>query len=267
MNELTTVADAININYDENGNPTVSGRELHRALEVTTPYRIWFPRMCEYGFSEGTDFTTVNKNVRRADGAIMPQMQAEHDLTIDMAKELCMIQRTQKGKECRQFFIRIEEQWNSPEAVMARALKMADVKLLEAKQCIRTLETTVTEQKQQIDEMKPKALFADAVATSKDTILIRDLAKILKQNGIDIGAMRLFAWLRENGYLIRQRGDSYNTPTQYSMNLGLFEVSETPIVHSDGRVHVGKTAKVTGKGQQYFVNKFLKMKKQEREQE
>ena len=107
------------------------------------------------------------------------------------------------------------------------------------------------------ETMKPKALFADAVATSRTTILVGDLAKVLKQNGVDIGAKRLFAWLREQGYLIKRIGAEYNSPTQRAMELGLFEVKETAISHSDGHVTVQKTPKVTGKGQQYFINKFL----------
>ncbi|CDN24583.1 phage antirepressor protein [Lacticaseibacillus rhamnosus] len=107
------------------------------------------------------------------------------------------------------------------------------------------------------EAMKPKALFADAVATSHTTILVGDLAKVLKQNGVDIGAKRLFAWLREQGYLIKRIGADYNSPTQRAMELGLFEVKETAISHSDGHVTVQKTPKVTGKGQQYFINKFL----------
>lgn len=107
------------------------------------------------------------------------------------------------------------------------------------------------------ETMKPKALFADAVATSRTTILVGDLAKVIKQNGVDIGAKRLFAWLREQGYLIKRIGADYNSPTQRAMELGLFEVKETAISHSDGHVTVQKTPKVTGKGQQYFINKFL----------
>lgn len=112
-------------------------------------------------------------------------------------------------------------------------------------------------QAEQIEDMKPKALFADAVATSNTTILVGDLAKVLKQNGVDIGAKRLFSWLREQGYLIKRIGADYNSPTQRAMELGLFEVKETAISHSDGHVTVQKTPKVTGKGQQYFINKFL----------
>lgn len=109
----------------------------------------------------------------------------------------------------------------------------------------------------QAEENKPKVLFADAVSVSNTSILVGDLAKIIKQNGVNIGANRLFAWLRDNGYLIKRKGNDYNMPTQYSMDLKLFEVKETVITHSDGHTSISKTPKVTGKGQQYFVNKFL----------
>ena len=109
-----------------------------------------------------------------------------------------------------------------------------------------------------IESDKPKVLFADAVETSKTTILIGDLAKIIKQNGIDMGQKRLFAWLRENGYLIKRKRADYNMPTQKSMEMKLFEIKETAITHSDGHISVNKTPKVTGKGQQYFINLFLK---------
>lgn len=105
--------------------------------------------------------------------------------------------------------------------------------------------------------MRPKALFADAVSVSESSILVGELAKLLKQNGIEIGQNRLFAWMRDNGYLISRKGTDYNMPTQKSMELGLFKIKETSIQHSDGHVTVNKTPKVTGKGQQYFINKFL----------
>ncbi|MEM1473626.1 phage antirepressor KilAC domain-containing protein [Pediococcus pentosaceus] len=108
-----------------------------------------------------------------------------------------------------------------------------------------------------IREMKPKALFADSVATSHSTILIGELAKIMRGNGIDIGANRLFGWLRQKGYLISRRGSDWNMPTQKAMDQGLFKIKETSISHSDGTVSISKTTKVTGKGQQYFINKFL----------
>lgn len=110
----------------------------------------------------------------------------------------------------------------------------------------------------QIAELKPKALFADSVAASKSTVLVGELAKILKGNGVDIGANRLFKWMRENGYLINRKGSDWNMPTQRSMDMGLFKIKETTINHSNGTVSITKTPKVTGKGQQYFIGKFLK---------
>lgn len=108
-----------------------------------------------------------------------------------------------------------------------------------------------------VEKDKPKVLFADAVSASRTSILVGELAKLLKQNGIDIGQNRLFGWLRDNGYLIRRKGADFNMPTQRSMELELFTIKETVITHSDGSVNVSKTVKVTGKGQQYFINKFL----------
>lgn len=143
----------------------------------------------------------------------------------------------------------MEKELNSPERIMARALKMADAKILEFKNNIKMLENKV-------EQDKPKVIFADAVTTSKTSILVGELAKILKQNGHEMGQNRLFEWLRNNGYLIRRKGTDYNMPTQLSMELELFEIKETSITHSDGHISVNKTPKVTGKGQLYFVNKF-----------
>lgn len=117
---------------------------------------------------------------------------------------------------------------------------------------------TIEAQNKDIERMKPKEIFADAVAASSTAILIGELAKLLRQNGIDIGQNRLFDWMRKNGYLIRQKGSAYNTPTQRSADLGILTTKETVIVRSDGSTEVKKTVKVTGKGQQYFINKFLK---------
>ena len=135
--------------------------------------------------------------------------------------------------------------WNSPEMIMKRALEFAN-KQVESLQ-------------KKIEADKPKVLFADAVTASKSSILVGELAKILKQNGIDIGQNRLFEWLRNNGYLIKRKGTDYNSPTQRAMELGLFQVKETVITHSDGHTSINKTTKVTGKGQQYFINKLMEV--------
>lgn len=127
----------------------------------------------------------------------------------------------------------------------------------QTKLLFKTTLETMRRQNEQIAKLKPKALFADAVETSESSVLIGELAKILKQNGIEIGQNRLFAWMRENGYLIRQKGESYNLPTQRSMDMELFEIKKRTINNPDGSVRVTRTTKVTGKGQIYFVNKFL----------
>lgn len=134
--------------------------------------------------------------------------------------------------------------------IMAKAVLVAQSTIQQRDQRIKELESDVA-------AAKPKVLFADAVSASDSTILIGDLAKILKQNGCNTGQKRLFQWLRDNGYLIKRQGADYNSPTQRSMELGLFRVKETPIIHADGHVTVNKTVKVTPKAQIYFANKFL----------
>lgn len=136
--------------------------------------------------------------------------------------------------------------------------KMSDEEILA--KALLVAQKTIENKNKQIEEQKPKVIFADAVASSKDTILIRQLAKILNQNGIDMGEKRLYKWLRDNGYLIKQKGADYNTPTQRAMDLKLFEVKETSVTHSNGSVIISKTTKVTGKGQIYFINKFKEVK-------
>ena len=228
--------ELIKVDTNENLEPVVSGRELHKMLEVATAYKDWFPRMCEYGFVEGQDFSSFLSESTGGRPAV------DHLIKMDMAKEICMLQRTERGKFARQYFIQIEKDYNSPEKIMARALRIAEQEL-------STL-------KIQAEEMKPKALFADAVSASHTSILVGDLAKLLRQNGIDIGANRLFEKLREKGFLMKS-GSSKNMPTQASMDRGLFEIKEGSYINSDGVNVVTKTTKVTGKGQVYFVNLFL----------
>lgn len=245
MNEL------IPITY-QNDHPAVSARDLHEFLAVDTQFTHWFDRMKEYGFSESTDYEVLAKNDYNPKGG---RPAVDYVLTIDMAKELCMIQRTQRGKQARQYFLQVESAWNSPEKVMARALKMADV-------TIASLQDTNRQLAAEAAQNRPKAIFADAVAASESPMLIGELAKVLKQNGVDMGEKRLFEWMRGHGYLISRNGTDHNAPTQRSMDMGLFKVKETAITHSDGHVTVNRTTKVTGKGQQYFINKFLDGKSQ-----
>lgn len=240
MNEL------LKVNYD-NERITLSARELHEFLEIKTKYKDWFPRMCTYGFDENVDYRAMAQKRATAQGN--ETTYVDHEITLDMAKEIAMIQRSEKGKEVRQYFLELERRWNSPEAVMNRALEYSrkQVKaLMEEKQGL------IEENK----ELKPKALFADAVSASNESILIGQLAKLIRQNGYEIGQNRLFEWMRENEYLIK-KGERYNQPTQKSMDLGLFEIKERTITNPDGSTRITLTTKVTGKGQVYFINKFL----------
>ena len=133
---------------------------------------------------------------------------------------------------------------------------MSDDELLA--KALMVAQNKIAEKDKQIEQLTPKAIFADAVAASKTSILVGDLAKLLKQNGIDIGQKRLFQWMRDNGYLIKQKGNSYNMPTQRSMESGLFEIKETTVTHADGHISINRTPKITGKGQVFFVKKFLR---------
>lgn len=236
MNEL------INVTLNENQEPIVSGRDLHQALEIKTQYTKWLERMSDYGFEENEDYVAISQKRLTAQGN--QTEYTDHVLKLDMAKEIAMLQRNEKSKQVRKYFIQIEKDFNSPEKIMARALLMADKK-------VHKLEA-------QIEADRPKVLFADAVSASKSSCLIGELAKILKQNGINIGQNKLFQWLRANGYLISRRGESWNQPTQKSMQLGLFELKKTNINHADGHTTVNTTTKVTGKGQIYFIEKFQK---------
>nr|DAI45904.1 MAG TPA: KilAC domain protein [Caudoviricetes sp.] len=238
--------DLIKINY-ETEQPTVSARELHKALEVSSRFSRWFDTNKEM-FVEGEDYNKCTSSTVVNNGAV--RELEDYEITVLMAKHLSMMSRTEKGREIRNYLIDLEKAWNTPEQIMARALKMADAEMEKLKADNKYL---IADN----ERMKPKEIFADAVSTSHTSILIGDLAKILKQNGVETGQKRLFNWMRENGYLIKRQGVDRNMPTQKAMELGLFEVKESTVNNPDGSVRINKTTKVTGKGQQYFINKFL----------
>ena len=238
MNEL------IKVTTNENDEQLVSARDLHKALDLKIRFSLWWEKN-NGGLIAGEDFTSVSTDTVVNNGAV--RRLQDYALTLDAAKHLAMQSKTEKGREVRAYFIKIEKAWNNPEMVVQRALQIQTRKV-EALQ----LENA---------EMRPKALFADSVSASHTSILVGDLAKLIKQNGVEIGANRLFKWLRSEGYLIRRKGTDWNMPTQKSMDLGLFEVKETVVSHSDGHTSINKTPKVTGKGQVYFVNKLVEKPK------
>lgn len=161
----------IPINYDNPERPTVSGRELHDFLEIKTAYKDWFPRMCEYGFTEGEDFNPLRiERVHDEGGRMVSRTVDDHQLTIPMAKELCMIQRNERGKQARQYFLAVEAQWNSPEAVMRRAVLIADHKVKELQSVNRSLLA-------ENNDLKPDAEYARAVCVGKNCRTTTSLAK------------------------------------------------------------------------------------------
>lgn len=235
----------IPINYDGE-HPTVSARALHTGLEISRRFSVWFETNSQ-GFVENEDYTSVLSGTVVNNGAHR-EIQ-DYSLSVDMAKHICLMSRTEKGKQIRQYFIDLEKAWNTPEQIMARALKVADKRIESLKQDNVLLA-------QDVERMRPKEIFANAVAASHTSILIGELTKLLKQNGVETGQRRLFSWLRNHGYLIKS-GSSRNMPTQKSMELGLFEIKETTISNPDGSIRISRTTKVTGRGQQYFINKFI----------
>lgn len=223
----------------ENDQQLVSARDLYKGLQLKKRFSAWVEQNFK-DFDKNSDFTSVPGSTVVGNGAVKPIQ--DYALTLDMAKQLCMMSHTELGKKYRRYFIELEKKWNDPQEVVKRGYA-----ILQNENARLRIEN---------ESMKPKALFADAVATSQTDILIGELAKIIKQNGVDMGQNRLFKWLRKYNYL-GTRGSNYNMPTQYSMERGLFRIKETSITHSDGHITINKTPKVTGKGQQYFINKFL----------
>ena len=234
MNELITVnADTM----------TVSARDLHKALEIEKRFSAWFETNAQ-GFVEGEDYTSVLSGTVVNNGAF--RELDDYECSLDMAKHICLMSRTEKGKQCRQYLINLEKAWNDPAQVMARALKVAD-------QTIAQLSAKAEQLEIENKAMQPKAVFADAVSASDTSILVRDLAKIIKQNGMEMGEKRFYKWLREHGYIIK----GSTQPTQRAMEMGLFEIVERTVQRADMPPIVTSTTKITGKGQQYFINKLL----------
>lgn len=237
--------DIITVNYENADSPTVSGRELHEALKIETPYRIWFPRMCEYGFNKGKDYTPYI--------FVHPQNKQEvtdHQLTLDMAKELCMIQRTEIGRRFRQYFIEIEKSWNDPVLVMGRALEAQKQAAARLSETVHQLESTVAVQTQQISELKPKASYYDVVLNAKDLL---STSKIAKDYGKS--AVWLNKWLHEQGIQYKQ-GDIWLLYQKYAEQ-GYTSTKTQTFSGNDGEIHTKVHTYWTQKGR-LFIYDLLK---------
>ncbi|WPK12289.1 phage antirepressor KilAC domain-containing protein [Lysinibacillus louembei] len=220
---------------NEQGEIIVSGRELHEFLGISTKYMDWIKRMFDYGFTENVDFTVFLKNEPDVTAFGGIRKITDHALKLDMAKEISMIQRNEKGKQARQYFLHLERLWNSPEMVIKRAMDFQQQKIIQ-------LET-------QIQEDKPYTKFGRVVAISDGAVNIGTFAKMIyEKHGINIGRNKLMAWLRDNGYLIRQEGAEKNLPKQRYIENGWFRVRPAIIARTDGDVQKG-TPLITGKGQ------------------
>lgn len=236
----------------KNDQQLVSARELHKGLGLKKRFGDWSKQNFK-DFEEGEDFTTVPGGAVVQSGNGATRKYDDYALTLDMAKQLCMMSHSELGKKYRKYFIELEKKWNDPQEIVKRGYAI--------------LQNENAKLKIENNEMKPKALFADSVTASDTAILIGELAKILKQNNaselivdgkpVKMGQNNLFKWLRENGYLISRKGTDYNMPTQRAMELKIFVIKESSVTNPDGSVKVSKTTKVTGKGQIYFVNKFV----------
>ncbi|MGN0592004.1 MAG: antA/AntB antirepressor family protein [Ruminococcus sp.] len=224
MNEI------IKVNYGNADRPTVSGRELHEALDVETPYKKWFDRMTEYGFSENSDFWTI---LSESTGG---RPATDHQLTIPMAKEICMLQRTEKGKEIRRYFIAVEEQWNSPDAIMARALQLSNAKL-------KQLQITVSELTVENQIMKPKADYFDDLVDRNLLTGIRETAKEFQ-----INQKTFVEFLLDKKFLYRDKKGKL-VPYAKPLADGLFELKESK---NDATAWSGTQTMITPKGRETF---------------
>lgn len=226
MNQLITT------NHNESGEIIVSGRELHEFLEVKTNYSTWLERMTEYGFTQGTDYILLSNFEKQIGSG--GHNKIDHHIKLDMAKEISMIQRNEKGKQARRYFLQIEKLWNSPEMIIKRAMD------IQQKQ--------ITALEKQIEQDKRYTAFGKIVSGSSAAINIGAFSKMMyEKHGINLGRNKMFDWLREKGYLIKF-GREKNNPKQMYIEQGLFEVRPSIISRTIGDVE-NLTTLVTGKGQ------------------
>ena len=250
MNQLTKMFDGQNLTIiEKEGEPNFLLNDICRILELSNSRRVK-----ERLSDDVTSSYPIQDSLGRSQQATFVNEDGLYDVILDSRKKEAKRFRKWITSEVLPSIRKTGGYVDNDELFINTYLPHADD---QTKILFRTTLTTVRTQNDQIEKLKPKALFADAVETSKTSVLIGELSKILRQNGVDIGQNRLFKWLRENGFLIRQKGESYNLPSQKSMDMELFEIKKRTINNPDGSIRTTRTPKVTGKGQIYFVNKFI----------
>lgn len=239
---MTQLIPVIESGDGSNGDILVSGRDLHEFLKIGTTYTQWFERMTGYGFSENVDFIVITKSVNDDTAFGGKRKIINHHIKLDMAKEISMLQRSEKGKQARLYFLEIEKRWNSPEMIIKRAMDLQQQK-------IERLET-------QKKRDEPYTTFGKVVSNSDASINIGSFAKLVyDKHGLNIGRNKMFTWLRDRGYLIKA-GRERNQPKQRYLEQGLFETTVTLISRTHGDVET-VTTMVTGKGQVELSKKLL----------
>ena len=226
---------------ERDGEQLVSGRELHKFLESSERFSKWWERMVGYGFEENKDYTLYQK--------VHPQNKQEiidYLMKISMAKEISMLQRNEKGKEARMYFIKCEEAWNSDEIVMARAILIQNKKILGYKEKIDILE-------KKIENDAPRVSFAETIEKASDCLLVREFSKLIATEGIHLGEKKLYRWFREKGFILKNSTE----PTQTAVQKGLFKVAERVVKAVTGDI-ISTTTRITGKGQVYFLDLLKK---------
>lgn len=234
--------DLIKINY-ETEQPTVSARELHEGLEIKTAFKDWFPRMCEYGFENGRDFCSF---LSESTGG---RPRQEYKITIDMAKQICMIQRTEKGKQYRQYFLDLEKAWNTPEQVMARALRIANATVDSLKERCKFLGGQVIEQQKVIEKLEPKASYYDLVLQCKDLIATTIIAKDYGMSASGFNKM-----LKDFGIQYKQ-GDTWVLYSKYQ-GYGYLQTKTHNYADADGVQHAKQHSYWTQKGRLFLYEKL-----------
>lgn len=236
------MSEVINVTMNEQQQQVVSARDLHKELKIKQRFSAWFEKNTK-NLIEGIDFTGVSGGTPVAGGNGNIQYLEDYQLTLDASKQIAMMSATEEGKRVRMYFIEVEKQFNSPEMMMARGLQVAQQQMLQYDKQIKELSTT-------IELQAPKVEFAETIQQSESNISVTNLAKLMSNTGVKVGRNKLFEYLREAGWLLRD-----NTPSQKGINRGLFATHESPI-----QTHWGTQIKVitdvTPKGQEFFINKL-----------